>query len=780
MTVVDKFLQDDAVVDIEHEDDQLSPMEWFNCNINGYYKNNLKIGHLNVNSIYGKADEIIDLLSTCQFDILFIAENKQTEEVDRLNEELDNLEQYTCKNSLEFHGIPENSYQSTKEAVLKIAAALEVQVAASNIKISDKLKRKNSDNATIVKFCSHKIKTKLYKQRTRLKNIKVSDLFPGYAAAAARFNNHLFMKENLTSYRRGLVKSPNTKQGDGCIHSIWTIDEETLAETIQNRKLGILSYSPKPFHNRRAETRLTTSNQNTQSLQKQDHMFQTHQRTQKCVYFQAEDHRKSARAKIMQKISGYKRALFQLNWCTQFIKMQSTMTCQHCGEQHHTSICGSTKELKTEGVLTAHQPENKEVIHPVILVEIDGIKTYALLDTSAGCSYASNKLINLLNKRPRETLTKLIDKMLGSSTTNVEIYSATLAAVNGSFDSNIELKKVHEPQLLTLDNLNYATLLSKYSNLKRVKIEDNDTRPQIPIHVVLGASEYTTIKTRTRQRVWKLEQNGHYKEYDRKILEQLQEGIVKPAPELAIGFQMPGPNGTCHTNPNPSRCNTCLDTSSLESRGDLGVSKIRHFDQRSQGSQQELFFWLLGQALKDEIVKVKNANSYGLTLSQGSVSFSCISPAIKASKDSLNTLVQENITVKEFRKETTTGKLACPEFSKDKIKATEAKTHGLCSQYVSALTDSIDKHFQQSFPVILSFRIFDPLSVPIAHPEFVGYGQNDIQTLANNIFSGDENSSKCHKMEVEWNNFMYELSDWSKDIRLFLRLLPQNGSYKGS
>ena len=39
-------------------------------------KNNLKIGHLNVNSIYGKVDEIINLLSTCQFDILFIAESK--------------------------------------------------------------------------------------------------------------------------------------------------------------------------------------------------------------------------------------------------------------------------------------------------------------------------------------------------------------------------------------------------------------------------------------------------------------------------------------------------------------------------------------------------------------------------------------------------------------------------------------------------------------------------------------------------------------------------------
>ena len=52
------------------------PAEWFNEHINGYYKNNLKIGHLNINSIYGKVDEVIDLLNLCRFDILFLSESK--------------------------------------------------------------------------------------------------------------------------------------------------------------------------------------------------------------------------------------------------------------------------------------------------------------------------------------------------------------------------------------------------------------------------------------------------------------------------------------------------------------------------------------------------------------------------------------------------------------------------------------------------------------------------------------------------------------------------------
>ena len=52
------------------------PIEWFSTTINGYYKKNLKIGHLNVNSLLGKADEVINLLDECAFDILFITESK--------------------------------------------------------------------------------------------------------------------------------------------------------------------------------------------------------------------------------------------------------------------------------------------------------------------------------------------------------------------------------------------------------------------------------------------------------------------------------------------------------------------------------------------------------------------------------------------------------------------------------------------------------------------------------------------------------------------------------
>ena len=58
------------------DESDLSPIDWFASNVNSYYKRNLKIGHLNVKSIYSKADEVIDLLNTCRFDIFFVTESK--------------------------------------------------------------------------------------------------------------------------------------------------------------------------------------------------------------------------------------------------------------------------------------------------------------------------------------------------------------------------------------------------------------------------------------------------------------------------------------------------------------------------------------------------------------------------------------------------------------------------------------------------------------------------------------------------------------------------------
>ena len=41
----------------------------------------------------------------------------------------------------------------------------------------------------------------------------------------------------------------------------------------------------------------------------------------------------------------------------------------------------------------------------------------------------------------------------------------------------------------------YDKLIEHYAHLKDVHMEDTDKKPALPVHLILGASEYTKIKT---------------------------------------------------------------------------------------------------------------------------------------------------------------------------------------------------------------------------------------------------------------------------------------------
>ena len=71
---------------------------------------------------------------------------EQQEENNELYNLQDKLEQYTRKNSLEIHGVPESAYTSTEEVVLKLTEALQVPINPDDIQISHKLNRKENNN----------------------------------------------------------------------------------------------------------------------------------------------------------------------------------------------------------------------------------------------------------------------------------------------------------------------------------------------------------------------------------------------------------------------------------------------------------------------------------------------------------------------------------------------------------------------------------------------------------------------------------------------------------
>ena len=89
------------------------------------------------------------------------------------------MEQYSRKNSLEFHGIPDEVNMCTDQVVCKIAQAIGVEIQENDIEISHRIGRKRGDKPVLAKFVSHKVKSRIYKARTNLKAISVQSLFPG-------------------------------------------------------------------------------------------------------------------------------------------------------------------------------------------------------------------------------------------------------------------------------------------------------------------------------------------------------------------------------------------------------------------------------------------------------------------------------------------------------------------------------------------------------------------------------------------------------------------------
>lgn len=69
--------ENEEILSITSDDDSIpGSLEMFSGNITSYYKSNIKIAHLNINSIQNKLDEVKDMLNRNMFDILFIGETK--------------------------------------------------------------------------------------------------------------------------------------------------------------------------------------------------------------------------------------------------------------------------------------------------------------------------------------------------------------------------------------------------------------------------------------------------------------------------------------------------------------------------------------------------------------------------------------------------------------------------------------------------------------------------------------------------------------------------------
>ena len=83
--------------------------------------------------------------------------------------------------------------------------------------------------------------------------------------------------------------------------------------------------------------------------------------------------------------------------------------------------------------------------------------------------------------------------------TQVEIYNVNVRSTNGDYSMDFNVSKVDKPELMNLEKPKYEELTKKYTH-KGVQMNDIDAKSRLPIHLLLGPSEYTEIKTKTHRK----------------------------------------------------------------------------------------------------------------------------------------------------------------------------------------------------------------------------------------------------------------------------------------
>ena len=147
------------------------------------------------------------------------------------------------------------------------------------------------------------------------------------------------------------------------------------------------------------------------------------------------------------------------------------------------------------------QPNLSNVIYPVVVVEVEGVKCRALLDTGSGNSYASSTLMNLTQKKPVRQEIKTIEMMLHTTTKKIDVYNVEITDINKNFNMSSEVNCVDRPVLPTLPNPRYREVIANNPHLDGVEMNDIDQKPMLPTHMILGASDYSRVKTTTPAKV---------------------------------------------------------------------------------------------------------------------------------------------------------------------------------------------------------------------------------------------------------------------------------------
>ena len=157
----------------------------------------------------GKRDTVINDLRE-QLHVV----HQRLEETDTRAEE---NAQYSRRNSVRIHGIPETKDELTDNIIVRIGEEIGADIFPEHIDRSHRVGRESDEYARpiICKFTSHKQKLALLTKKKKLKDVEVHEIFGADA---------IYINEDLTKQRAQLAKHARVLKKKKLIEDTWTRD----------------------------------------------------------------------------------------------------------------------------------------------------------------------------------------------------------------------------------------------------------------------------------------------------------------------------------------------------------------------------------------------------------------------------------------------------------------------------------------------------------------------------------------------------------------------------
>ena len=203
--------------------------------INGL-KDSVKFLSEKFDNVYKKVEELDKKVSDVQ------SENKCLKAevlrlsgmVERQNNELNEIEQYSRRDCVEISGLPEEKGEDLNKLVVRIGSLMNVELDKKDISISQRLPKSRSENErnkrpannsakVVVEFTWREIKDKFYRGCLQLKDKSTRDL--GLSRIS---ENKLYITESLSQRNKQLFKDCLKFKHDQHFRYIWTYNGKII------------------------------------------------------------------------------------------------------------------------------------------------------------------------------------------------------------------------------------------------------------------------------------------------------------------------------------------------------------------------------------------------------------------------------------------------------------------------------------------------------------------------------------------------------------------------